>query len=100
MNRMNNNGRAGNTPTQNVANQGDLMQRIQELSLVRTELELYLDTHPTCKTALDSTTRLWQHFSASWRSTITLMAPSWQQILWIPSVGAGQRLPGPGITVK
>ena len=53
MNKMRNNGRATNTPMQNVAGQSDLMRKIQELSLVKTELELYLDTHPTCKTALD-----------------------------------------------
>ncbi len=31
----------------------EIMDRIRELSFVKTELELYLDTHPRCKVALD-----------------------------------------------
>ena len=31
----------------------DSLRAIQELSFVKAELELYLDTHPDCKTALD-----------------------------------------------
>ena len=30
-----------------------LLERIQKLSFVKCELELYLDTHPTCRAALD-----------------------------------------------
>ena len=30
-----------------------LLEEIRALSFVKTELELYLDTHPTCHTALD-----------------------------------------------
>ena len=32
---------------------GELLKKISELSFVRVELELYLDTHPDCKMALD-----------------------------------------------
>lgn len=32
---------------------GELLRKISEMSFVKTELELYLDTHPTCKMALD-----------------------------------------------
>ena len=31
----------------------DPLQAIRELSFVKAELELYLDTHPNCKTAID-----------------------------------------------
>ncbi len=31
----------------------ELLEKIRELSLVKVELELYLDTHPDCRTALD-----------------------------------------------
>ena len=31
----------------------ELMEKIRSLSFVAQELELYLDTHPTCKVALD-----------------------------------------------
>lgn len=48
-NGMNGNGMNGN----NGALRGDLMERIRALSLVLNELELYLDTHPNCRTALD-----------------------------------------------
>lgn len=30
-----------------------LMKKISELAFVKTELELYLDTHPACRMALD-----------------------------------------------
>jgi spore coat protein JB len=30
-----------------------LLEKIQKLSFVKCELELYLDTHPTCRAALD-----------------------------------------------
>ena len=33
--------------------QRELMEKIRSLSFVKTELELYLDTHPRCKVALD-----------------------------------------------
>lgn len=32
---------------------GSLAEQIRALSFVKTELELYLDTHPRCRTALD-----------------------------------------------
>ena len=32
---------------------GTLAEKIRALSFVKEELELYLDTHPRCKTALD-----------------------------------------------
>ena len=34
-------------------NQRGLMDKIRSLSFVKAELELYLDTHPRCKVALD-----------------------------------------------
>ncbi len=32
----------------------ELMRKIQALDFVKVETELYLDTHPTCRAALDS----------------------------------------------
>ena len=47
----------GNMPDararQNGNGAGSLMEQIRQLSFVKAELELYLDTHPTCPTALD-----------------------------------------------
>lgn len=37
----------------NNVNNASLLEKIRELRFVKTELELYLDTHPTCPTALD-----------------------------------------------
>lgn len=37
----------------NNVNKGSLLERIRELSFVKAELELYLDTHPECRTAID-----------------------------------------------
>ena len=34
-------------------NTAALLEKIRALSFVKTELELYLDTHPTCKRALE-----------------------------------------------
>lgn len=34
-------------------NKADLMKKIQELSFAKVETELFLDTHPECKQALD-----------------------------------------------
>ena len=34
-------------------NRDELMKRIQELSFAKVETELFLDTHPECKAALD-----------------------------------------------
>lgn len=34
-------------------NKAELMRRIQELSFAKVETELFLDTHPECKAALD-----------------------------------------------
>lgn len=55
-NRMNGNGT--NTPGNGIDMngrplQGSLPEQIRALCFVKTELELYLDTHPTCPTALD-----------------------------------------------
>ena len=44
----NQNGRSGSS-----APSSDALRAIQELCFVKAELELYLDTHPDCKTALD-----------------------------------------------
>ena len=63
INRRENNGVGGGMQTQNgwgrVANNtesrelSELREKIRELGFVKVELELYLDTHPTCKVALD-----------------------------------------------
>ena len=37
----------------NTTNMKELSEKIRELTFVQKELELYLDTHPDCKTALD-----------------------------------------------
>ena len=37
----------------NNVNNNSLLEQIRALSFVKTELELYLDTHPNCRTALD-----------------------------------------------
>jgi spore coat protein JB len=42
-----------NRPAINNQAKSELATKIQELSFVQKELELYLDTHPGCKTALD-----------------------------------------------
>ena len=34
-------------------NKSELMRKIQELSFAKVETELFLDTHPECKLALD-----------------------------------------------
>ena len=44
-NRMNGNGRSMSS--------GDLLEQIRQLGFVKVELELYLDTHPGCKVAID-----------------------------------------------
>ena len=36
-----------------VASHTELLEKIRQLSFVKAELELYLDTHPRCKVALD-----------------------------------------------
>ena len=36
-----------------TALQGSLEEKIRSLAFVKTELELYLDTHPNCRTALE-----------------------------------------------
>ncbi len=46
-----NKNRRNNTPAQNGAI--DLENSIRELSFVLHEIQLYLDTHPDCQTALD-----------------------------------------------
>lgn len=42
-----------NGRTVSTALTGSLLEQIRALGFVKTELELYLDTHPTCPTALD-----------------------------------------------
>lgn len=46
MNGGNMNGRTG-------APMGNLAEQVRQLDFVKRELELYLDTHPNCRTALD-----------------------------------------------
>lgn len=58
MNRERNNRTQNGNGWQNGGNgdvmlTGDLMERIRALDFVKKELELYLDTHPNCKVALD-----------------------------------------------
>ena len=56
MNRMRNNqnnNMQNGSQTRSAALSGSLAEKIQKLSFVKEELELYLDTHPTCRTALD-----------------------------------------------
>lgn len=36
-----------------VSNDGGLLRKIQELSFAKDEAQLFLDTHPECKMALD-----------------------------------------------
>lgn len=45
----------GTIPCQSNDNSSsrELMEKIRSLSFVKAELELYLDTHPRCKVALD-----------------------------------------------
>lgn len=42
-----------NTNAQNMS-RAELFRRIQELSFVKTEIELFLNTHPNSRVALDS----------------------------------------------
>lgn len=46
-----------NKPNGNVGGRNELLEKIRELSFVKVELELYLDTHPECAVALDYYTR-------------------------------------------
>ena len=50
---MNAHGMSENGPTQRLDKNAALLEKIQKLSFVKCELELYLDTHPTCRAALD-----------------------------------------------
>ena len=47
------NGRVGGVTGNGGALSGSLAEQIRALGFVKTELELYLDTHPRCRTALD-----------------------------------------------
>ncbi len=47
------NGRWREVRGANNAALASLLEEIRQLSFVKTELELYLDTHPTCKVAID-----------------------------------------------
>ena len=56
MNRMRNNqnnNMQNGSQARSAALTGSLAEKIQKLSFVKAELELYLDTHPNCRTALD-----------------------------------------------
>ena len=61
VNRMRNNQNSTNnmqempngSQARSAALTGSLSEKIQKLSFVKEELELYLDTHPSCRTALD-----------------------------------------------
>lgn len=48
-----NNGRTNGGNSGGNALTGTLAEQIRALCFVKTELELYLDTHPNCRTALD-----------------------------------------------
>ena len=52
MNGRNPNGANGRNPNGGALT-GNLLEQIRALCFVKTELELYLDTHPRCRTALD-----------------------------------------------
>lgn len=55
-NGMNGNGnlnRNGNMNGRTGAPMGNLAEQVRQLDFVKRELELYLDTHPNCRTALD-----------------------------------------------
>ena len=55
-NGMNGNGnlnRGGNMNGRTGAPMGNLAEQVRQLDFVKRELELYLDTHPNCRTALD-----------------------------------------------
>ena len=57
----------------NNVNKGSLSERISELSFVKAELELYLDTHPECRTAIDyymQTTRALTPLIEEYESTV------------------------------
>lgn len=49
----NTNGRTNGRDTNGGALHGTLLEQIRALGFVKAELELYLDTHPNCRTALD-----------------------------------------------
>ena len=55
MNKARNNDRINNglTGDSKAMLAGDLADKIRSLGFVKVELELYLDTHPNCRTALD-----------------------------------------------
>ena len=57
MNRIRNNANSSGSQGMNGAKStrltGTLLEQIRALGFVKVELELYLDTHPTCRTALD-----------------------------------------------
>ena len=42
-----------NNGNNQIANATDLLESIRAMSFVKAELELYLDTHPDCRAALD-----------------------------------------------
>ncbi len=44
---------SGTNRQRSTALTGSLLEQIRALAFVKTELELYLDTHPMCRTALD-----------------------------------------------
>jgi len=46
-------------------NKAELFRKIQELAFVKTELELFLDTHPDCRTSLDYYHRIVDEYNAA-----------------------------------
>ena len=46
-------GRVANNGMNTAARDNALLEQIRELSFVKVELELYLDTHPNCRVAID-----------------------------------------------
>ena len=52
-----------------------LLERIQKLSFVKGELELYLDTHPTCRAALDYYRKTLEQLEAATTEYHNLVGP-------------------------
>ena len=78
MNGMQNNGTNGmrgngGRNVNGAALRGSLAEQIRALCFVKTELELYLDTHPMCRTALDyyyQTVRELKRLTEEYESTV------------------------------
>ena len=83
-------------------NNSSLLEQIRSLSFVKTELELYLDTHPNCAAALDYYTRTVDERDGLMRRYHETQGPlfasgvtgdngwSWVQMPWPWQHGAGK----------